>query len=205
MQRIAAMFKFEISKILKEAQIKFNKHVDGITISFPFISFSLKPTEREKIVARELLIRLSDKRVLSSTECCDNCIDNSLTSLQEIRKVLIDSQVKLSDYYDGGLYLLIELIAEGVRQFITYEEYLRTKMKEDVIHRENYRSPHIQEQYFSILEQLRTHIRSCLTQIANIADMETPKTESYLKADNKWLLSIYKKPENFKTNKGMIK
>ncbi|WP_265820621.1 hypothetical protein [Geovibrio ferrireducens] len=198
-------FKFEITNLLKKAQTKTKKHIDGVTINLPFISFTLKPTDIEKSVARELLIRLSDKRVLSSTECCDNCIDNSLTSLQEIRKVLIDSQVKLSDYYDGGLYLLIELIAEGVRQFITYEEYLRTKMEEDVIHRENYRSPHIREQYFSILEQLRTHIRSCLTQIAMIADMETPKTESYLKADNKWLLSIYKKPENFKTNKGMIK
>jgi len=198
-------FKFDVTKLLKQAQTKAKKHVDGVTIKLPFVSFSVKPTDIEKSVARELLIRLPDKRVLSSKECCDNCIDNSLASLQEIRKVLVESQVKLSNYHDGGLYLLIELMVEGVRQFITYEESLRVKpsMKEETTHKDMYRPPDIQRQYFDVLEQLRFHIHSCLTQVALVADMETPKTESYLKADDEWLLSIYKKPDNLLENKGV--
>ncbi|XOB65766.1 hypothetical protein ACMC5R_03210 [Deferribacteres bacterium DY0037] len=63
--------KFEITNLLKKAQNKVKKHVDDVTINLPFISFSVKPTDKEKSVARELLIRLIDKRVLSSQECCD--------------------------------------------------------------------------------------------------------------------------------------
>lgn len=61
--------------------------------------------------------------------------------MQEIRDVLVDSQVKLSEYHDGGLYLIIELIAEGVRQFITYEE----SIKDDQLSKDMYRPPEILE------------------------------------------------------------
>ena len=191
-------FQFDISESIKKARKYINKHVDGVTIEIPFISFSVKPTDIEKKIARELLIRLPDKRVLNSKECCDNCIDNSLASLQEIRKILVDKQVELSDYHDGGLYLLIELMTEVIRQFLTFEETLKTngRLAFAPALKDFHRDHETRAAYVELLEQLRFHINSCLTQIAKIAEMETPKIESYLKADNTWLLSLYLKPDN---------
>ena len=199
-------FKFNFDKLLGKAAEKAKKHIDGVTIKLPFISFSVKPTDIEKKVARELLVRLPDKRVLSSKECCDNCIDNSLTSLQDIRSILVGAQVKLTDFHDGGLYLLIELMAEGIRQFITFEERLRvdSSLKNDAQFSDFYRPRDIQHEYFEVLEQLRFHIHSCLTQVATIADMETPKIDSYLKANDEWLLSLYHEPPKLIGKQGVI-
>jgi len=189
-------FKFDITKLLRKAQKIAQKHINGLTITLPFISFSVTPEDIEKKVARELMIRLSDKRVLNAKECCDDCIDNALASLQEIRKILVNAQVELSDYHEGALYLLVELMAEGIRQFLTIEESLKVSpsLKEKAEFKDLYRSPDIRQQYFSILEKLRFHIHSCLSQVAIIADMETPKIESYLKSNEQWMLSLYKKP-----------
>lgn len=191
-------FQFDISESIKKARKYINKHVDGVTIEIPFISFSVKPTDIEKKIARELLIRLPDKRVLNSKECCDNCIDNSLASLQEIRKILVDKQVELSDYHDGGLYLLIELMTEVIRQFLTFEETLKPngRLAPAPDLKDFHRDHETRSAYLELLEQLRFHVHSCLTQIAKIAEMETPKIENYLKADNTWLLSLYLKPNS---------
>jgi hypothetical protein len=190
-------FQFDISKTIKSARTFINKHVDGVEIQIPFLSFSFKPTDIEKKVARELLIRLPDKRVLNANECCDNCIDNALSSLQEVRKVLVDKQVDLAEYHDGGLYLLIELMAEVIRQFLTYEESLKATVRNKQLGRnqEFHRAPEAREAYFEVLNQLRFHIHSCLTQVAKIAEMETPKVQSYLKSEDAWMLSLYLKPE----------
>ncbi len=184
---------FDISKTIKDARKFINKHVDGVEIQIPFLSFSVKPTDIEKKVARELLIRLPDKRILSANECCDDCIDNALSSLQEIRAILVNKQVDLADYHDGGLYLLVELMAEVIRQFLTYEESLkRNKFTQS---NDRHRTPEVCEAYFDALNRLRFHLHSCLTQIAKIAEMETPKIQSYLKSDDAWMLKIYLKPE----------
>lgn len=190
-------FEFNIDNLLKKALKNTKKHVDGVEINLPFVTVTINPNDIEKRIARELLIRLPDKRVLSSKECCDNCIDNSIASLQEIRKVLIEAQVSLVDYHEGGLYLLIELIAEGIRQFITFEEKLRfdPSLKDDAKFKDMYRPQNIKEAYFQILEQLRFHIHSCLSQIAIIAEMKTPKIDNYLKEDETWLLSLYHNPK----------
>lgn len=193
--------KFDISKTIKSARKYINKHVDGVTIEIPFMTFSVKPTDIEKKVARELLIRLLDKRVLKAQECCDNCIDSALTSLQEVRKVLVDKQVDLADYHDGGLYLLIELMAEVIRQFLTYEESLKQKKRVHHGSPESYREMDVRQAYFDALNQLRFHIHSCLNQVAKIAEMETPKIDSYLKSDNAWMLSLYLRPEGLLENK----
>lgn len=198
-------FKFNFDKLLGKAAEKAKKHIDGVTIKLPFISISVKPTDIEKKVARELLVRLPDKRVLSSKECCDNCIDNSLASLQDIRSILVEGQVKLTEFHDGGLYLLVELMAEGVRQFITFEERLRVdpSLKDEAQFTDFYRPRDIQSQYFKVLEQLRFHIHSCLTQVATIADMETPKIDSYLKENEEWMLSLYHQPQQLIGNQGV--
>ncbi len=188
---------FDISKSIKNARKFLNKHVDGVSIQIPFISFSVKPTDIERKVARELLIRLPDRRVLNSKECCDDCIDKSLASLQEIRKILVEKQVDLADYHDGGLYLLIELMAEAVRQFLTYEESLKgsESYPQPKDNSEFHRATEIRETYFEVLNQLRFHIHSCLMQVSKIAKMQTPKGESYLNSDNEWMLSLYLNPK----------
>ena len=196
-------FQFDISKSIKNARKFVHKHVDGVSIEIPFVSFSVKPTDIERKVARELLIRLPDKRVLNAKECCDRCVDNALASLQEVRKILVEKQVDLADYHDGGLYLLIELMAEVIRQFLTYEESLKSREGHPRPKDESefHRAPEIREAYFEILNQLRLHIHSCLTQVSKIAEMNTPKVESYLKSDDAWLLSLYLKPETLLEDK----
>lgn len=191
-------FKFNFDKLLRKAIEQTKKNIDGIEINLPFITVSIKPTDIEKKVARELLIRLPDKRVLSSKECCDDCIDHSIASLQEIRKILIDAQVDLAEFHEGGLFLLVELIVEGIRQFITFEEKLRidSSLKDSAQFKDLYRPIDIREEYFKILEQLRFHIHSCLTQVGAIADIETPKIASYLTSDEAWLLSLYHTPKD---------
>jgi hypothetical protein len=195
-------FQFDISATIKKAQNFINKHVEGIEIQIPFLAFSVKPTDMEKKVARELLIRLLDKRVLNANECCDNCIDRALTSLQEIRKNLVDKQVELVSYHDGSLYLLCELMTEVIRQFLTYEESLKvTPRNEGAANGQgSHRKSEIREAYFIALNQLRFHIHSCLTQIAKIAEMERPKVQSYLKSEEEWMLSLYLKPESLLEN-----
>lgn len=47
----------------------------------------------------------------------------ALASLQEIRSTLVEKQVELSER-EGPLYLLIDGMALGIRQFLTYEELL---------------------------------------------------------------------------------
>ena len=40
--------------------------------------------------------------------------------------MLVDKQVELSDIPDGALYLMIDAMALGIRQFLTYEELVET-------------------------------------------------------------------------------
>jgi hypothetical protein len=196
-------FQFDISKSIKSARKFVNRHVGEVSIEIPFMSFTINPTDIERKVARELLIRLPDKRVLNAKECCDSCIDNALTSLQEVRKILVEKQVDLAEYHDEGLYLLIELMAEVIRQFLTYEESLKARESRGrpSSKSEFYRDPEIREAYFEVLKQLRFHIHSCLTQVSKIAQMETPKIESYLKSNDAWMLSLYLKPEELLEDK----
>jgi hypothetical protein len=77
----------------------------------------VNPNDRERQVAREIVIRLKDRRVLSAGECCDTCIDHVVASLQEIRKILVKKQLELSDVQEGPLYLLVDMMALGVRRF----------------------------------------------------------------------------------------
>jgi hypothetical protein len=160
----------------------------------PFISLTVTPDDVEKEVARELMVRLPDRRVLSSKECCDTCIDISLTSIQEIRGILVDKQVELAHLYDGSLYLLVEYMLEGIRQFLTF-----TETRDSVIvleSRSDMRPPDVRERYFGALEVLRFHIHSCLTQVAKIAEINTPKVEAYLHSNEEWHRVAYIRPQN---------
>lgn len=136
---------------------------------------SLDPRDQEKQIAREIVIRMRDRRVLSALECCDDCIDNALTSLREIRQVLVEKQVELSNAQDGPLCLLIETMLVGIRQFMTYEEVLRRSGDTRPHPRfENFHLPEHRQGYFDGLELLRGHLSRCIAQIAGIAGMEAP-------------------------------
>jgi hypothetical protein len=184
--------KLGFDQLFRKAQRLAKKHGGEITLNLPFISLSVTPDDVEKKVARELVVRLPDRRVLSSKECCDTCIDYSLASIQEIRGLLVDKQVELSHLHDGSLYLLIEYMAEGIRQFLTF-----TETEDSAIPLESQahvRAPDVRERYFGALEVLRFHIHSCLTQVASIAEMETPKVEAYLRSKEEWHRVAYIRP-----------
>ena len=129
----AIPFKFDMRGVMerldrlgREVHQRGRKRLTGatVTLNLPFVNIKVEPKDREKKVARELLIRLLDRRVLSGRECCDGCIDKALASLQEIRQLLIEKQVELSDLHDGPLYLLMDAMALGIRQFLTFEQTL---------------------------------------------------------------------------------
>jgi hypothetical protein len=168
-----------------------------VTLNLPFISIAVSPKDRERVVAREIVIRLKDRRVLSAWECCDNCIDNALASLQEIRALLVDKQVELSNVQDGPLYLLIDAMALGIRQFMTYEELL--KRSDDMPAHPRFgdfrRPPDVQQAYFEALEMLRGHLSRCLGQVAVIAGMEAPKDGLIANYQGPWQIEAYIAPK----------
>jgi len=73
-------FRFDMTDLLGRARQRYAKHVGDVTLNLPFVSIAVNPKDKERQVARELVIRLADRRVLSAWECCDGCIDNALTS-----------------------------------------------------------------------------------------------------------------------------
>jgi hypothetical protein len=175
-------FKFDIQSILARAR-KLPVSVDGVTIHLPFVDVNVKADSRERTIAREVVIRLADKRVLNAFECCDDCIKQALDSLQDARQVLVDKQVELSDRADGALYLLLDSIRSAIRQFLTFEQ--RVKARKHLGNR---------ELYFAALEMLRAHVHRTLLQIAKIAEMEIPGIASQMRYDENWQLEAYKSP-----------
>lgn len=192
-------FRFDLTKILQRARREAARRTDGasVTLSLPFFSVTTNLTDVERRAAREIVIRMADRRVLSAKECCDNCIDDALESLQSIRSVLVDKQVELSHLTDGPLYFLIEAMLEGVRQFLTYEQRL-TRSSEDMESGDHpdFRRPYDQrEAYFAALEVLRGHLSRCLGQVALIADVALPSVGMIADYQDAWPLESYIKPE----------
>ena len=174
-------FKFDLESILGRLR-SLPVAVDGITITLPFIEVTVKPDNVERRVAREVVIRLADRRVLNAFECCDGCIEQALASLQEIRGIIVDKQVELAGNTDGPLYVLLDSIREGVRQFLTFEQRLTR------------RDLGARELYFAGLEMLRAHIHRTLLQVSKIAAMEIPGISSHMRYDDHWQVEAYKKP-----------
>ena len=166
-----------MTKLLAGARERYVKHIGNVTLSLPFISIAVNPRDKEKQIARELVIRLSDRRVLSAWECCDDCIDNALKSLREIRSLLVDKQVELSDLRDGPLYLLVDVMVIGIRQFLTYEELVNGSVDAPPHRRfsDFHRPLDVRQAYFDALEVLRGHLSRCLGQIAVIGGIDLPQ------------------------------
>ena len=179
MKHTSQPLRFDIRKLIAEGRRTLNKRVSGAQIRLPGFSFSVAPVDPEVKAARQLMVWLADRRVLKSKECCDGCIDHSLSSLLKIREYLVAKQVELADVSDGVLFFLIEFMAQGIRQFLTYEERLRAEYADEAFpdsHR-----PHGQrERYFDALSVLRQHFYLAMQQLAVIAQMPMPDIPEYL-------------------------
>jgi len=195
-------FRFDFRDLLSSARRKLNSRVGGVTIKLPFMSLNVSADDIEQKVAREIVIRLADRRVLNASECCDGCIDNALTSLQEIRRTLVDTQVQLSRCTDGSLYLLVELMLSGIRQFLTFTERGNDSSNHDasLILATHIRRPREdREIYFAALEVLRAHLYRCLTQISRIGDVRIPRIADRMRYDDVWQIEAYEELDRLET------
>lgn len=198
MSETPARLQFDLRKQVATARRKLNTRVDGVTINLPFVSFNVKPDDLEQSVATEILIRTGNRRVLDSRECCDHCIDNSIESIQSIRRQLEDKQVALAKAMNGPLYLILEFMLEAIRQFLTYHEKLTIQSDSRPPQIEvpsDFRRPRdIRESYFAALECLRAHLHRCLAQVGNIAGVAPPSVPENLRYDPEWELTNYTEP-----------
>ncbi|ABQ66529.1 hypothetical protein Swit_0158 [Rhizorhabdus wittichii RW1] len=189
-------FKFDLTALLARARRQVAGRVGEITLNLPFVSIAVSPKDRERTIAREVVLRLRDRRVLSAWECCDDCIDNALASLKDIRQLIVDKEVELGDLQDGPLFLLLDAMATGIRQFMTFEELLRRDSGAPPHPRfgEFHRPPDIRQAYFDGLEVLRGHLSRCLGQIALIAGMPAPADGIIENYQGPWQLEAYREP-----------
>ena len=182
-------FQFDISRLIAKLHKKFSNQVGSVSVNLPFVSFTINPNSLEKKIAKEIVIRMADKRVLNAFECCDSCINNALISLQEIRKLLVDKQVELANNTDSALYLLIELQLEAIRQFLTFEQ----KLNDNKGFNQGKKLMLVEkDKYFAGLEMLRAHLYRCLLQISKVADIKIPKIVDHMRYDEAWQLEAYK-------------
>lgn len=199
MRDLPPPFRFDLRSLLSGARRKVNSRVDGVSINLPFVTFNVKPDDLEQKVAREIVIRMAERRVLNAFECCDNCIDQALESLQKIRSMLmVDQQVELANHTDSALYLLIEAMGDAIRQFLTFEQRLKQEASRSPLFIPNLpdfpRLPDRREQYFAALEMLRAHLYRCLTQVSKIANITIPEIVDHMRYDEAWQLQAYEKP-----------
>ncbi len=185
-------FLIDVRQLIKKGRRNLNKRIGSVQISTPAgISFRLEPHDPEVTMAKKILIYMRDRRVLKSQECCDNCIDRSLESLQKIRGYLVERQQELATLTDGALFLMTEFMLDAVRQFITYSEKLEIAYPPSGSSIPDFRrSQEARERYFAGLKRLREHCWQTLAQISHIAKTEIPEVPQNLKLDN-WTTQNY--------------
>ncbi|GAC1330483.1 MAG: hypothetical protein NVSMB26_07920 [Beijerinckiaceae bacterium] len=179
-------FRLDVADILGRAKRLASARLATVTVSLPFLSFPVALRSREKEEAREVVIRLRDKRVLNAFECCDECIERALTSLQEIRAVLTEKQVALADFQNGPVFLLLDAMASSIRQFLTYEQRLSILPH----------GPKSRQEYFDALEVLRAHLSRCLGELAKVGKISLPDKPMIVKYQNEWRLPNYLPPSD---------
>ena len=180
MRELKPPFRFNITNLLAQFRALPIDVDASVEIGLPFFfKLKVKPDDIERRVAREMVIRLADRRVLNAWECCDSCIEKALDSLQEIRRLVVDKQVELANRTETPLYLLLEFIVEGIRQFLTFEESISREA-------DSPRRFDEREAYFAALEALRAHIYRTMAQIATIADVTIPNITKAMRYDTDW-------------------
>lgn len=193
MRSYAIPFQFEISGVLKDLARCADARPFAVRLSLPFINLLVHPCATEREVAAEIVVRAGDRRVLSARECCDVCIDNALSSLQELRAQLVSKRVELAGEPNCSLYQLIELMLVAIRQFLTFEQQLSSRQHGGTPEAgERFRSPGDRQIYFDALELLRGHLSRCLGQIAIVAGMSVPADGLIAGYQGAWPMNAYK-------------
>lgn len=186
-------FQFDVSDVVAQAMRSPPASNAATAFTLPFVTVLADRSPLERQIANELLIRLGDRRVLSSWECCDNCIDNALRSLQEIRSILLERRVELAGEQSGILSHMIELMLAAVRQFLTFEQSLGSAgMAKPEPAGEFYRPYEDRQIYFDALEQLRGHLSRCMGQVAVIAGLNVPSDGLIAGYQGPWQMEAYK-------------
>ncbi len=188
----ASEFKIDVQRLFKDARRNLNKRVGSVQISLPpNITYVLEPHDPEITIARKILVFTRDRRVLSSKECCDGCIDRSIESLRKIREYLVERQEELIHLSDGVLFLLTEHLIDAIRQFMTYSERLEIAYSQDPdAPADLRRHPETRRVYFEALERLRAHILQTLYQLALVAKTDFPSVPENLRITD-WDRSRY--------------
>lgn len=187
----AKPLQFDIEFALHEVARAADSRLGAMQLSLPFLTALVHPTLAETKVAAEILLRANDRRVLSAWECCDGCIDDALSSLQQFRGELVSKQIELVGA-SGALSGLLELMLAPIRQFLTFEQRLSVSAPQKRVGRdEHYRDPKVRQTYFDALEQLRGHLSQCLGQIAIIAGTTLPADRLIASYQGPWPLDAY--------------
>jgi hypothetical protein len=191
----AVPFQFDISAVLASLARRGDALPSAVQLNLPFLSVRVHPSATDVKLSRELLVKMRDRRVLDFKECCDGCIDQALTSLQQIRGILLDLQVKLTGEEDSALAPLLELMAVSIRQFLTFEQTLARK--DNPAHGAmggEGRPWDTRQAYFDALELLRGHLSRCLGQVAVIAGVDAPSDGLLANYRGPWPLTAYANP-----------
>jgi hypothetical protein len=181
--RRTSKLKLDVSSIISRAKALPKAKVESISINIPFISVNLSCSDIEKKVAKEVLIRLRDKRVLDSRNCCDNCAKFQINSLLDIRELLVNKQVELADE-NSALFLLFDFMLAGIRYFLNLTE------RNDSFKRAG--------EYRDTLDTLRDHLLRCINEIAKIGNVK-PRLLTQIEFDPAWDKEIYSISKEEKT------
>ena len=84
---------------------------------------------------------------------------------------------------------------EGIRQFFTFEESLRTSNAEFPGELFTWLHRHDLQPYFAALEMHRGHFYRCIAQVAVVVNTEIPKISAHMRYEDAWQLEAYEKPE----------
>lgn len=189
----AIKFQFDLSEVVARALRSPPASNAATAFTLPFVTVLADRSPLERRIANELLIRLGDRRVLNSWECCDNCIDDALRSLQEIRSILLERRIELACEPNGILSNMIELMLTAIRQFLTFEQSLGSVGMAKSDSAEGFYRPNEDRQiYFDALEQLRGHLSRCLGQVAVVAGLNVPSDGFIAGYQGPWQMEAYK-------------
>lgn len=189
----AIPLKFNISSAQSQILRLASGRREAIPLAFPFgITINLLVSDDERRYARKLLVWLKDRRVLNSFECCDDCIDQALGSLQEIRTKLLAIQIELSSVDESALAAVLEFMLAPIRQFLTFVQKIEANGRKE-------RNAHGRHQlnrelYFDALESLRGHLSRCLSQIAVVAGEPVPMNGILADYRGPWPADAYETP-----------
>jgi len=155
--------------------------IDNIGLSFPFgINIAFKPTSEDSDIARKTVIKLTNRRVLNSKECCGNCINESVKSIKEIKSDLVEIQLELANRSKTPLFYYVDYINIAINSFLDFMERNSESVELN------------KDLYFNALEKIRNHIGKCLKEIANIGSIEIDNSKYVYKSGNpEWVKTTY--------------